>query len=117
MILLILGGLGIALSIVGLLLNVLGMGAGAMQGGEQAAPAMISGGFGIVSSIVGAIGSAFVVYGALQMKNLQSHGMAVAASVVAMLPFISPCCIVGLPVGIWSMVLLMKPEVKSAFGG
>jgi hypothetical protein len=37
------------------------------------------------------------------------------ASVIAMIPCISPCCIVGLPIGIWAMVVLSKPEVKSAF--
>ena len=25
------------------------------------------------------------------------------------------CCIAGLPVGIWALVILLKPEVKSAF--
>jgi hypothetical protein len=42
--------------------------------------------------------------------------VAVIASVAAMLPCtVSCCCILGLPVGIWSLVVLMKPEVKQAF--
>jgi hypothetical protein len=30
-------------------------------------------------------------------------------------PCISPCCLVGLPIGIWALVVLNKPEVKSSF--
>jgi hypothetical protein len=38
-----------------------------------------------------------------------------AASIIAMIPCVSPCCLLGLPIGIWALVVLMKPEVKSAF--
>jgi hypothetical protein len=37
--------------------------------------------------------------------------------VVAMVPCLSPCCILGLPLGIWALIVLMKPEVKSSFVG
>jgi hypothetical protein len=37
------------------------------------------------------------------------------ASVVAMLPC-QCCCLFGLPFGIWALVVLNKPEVKSHFG-
>jgi hypothetical protein len=49
------------------------------------------------------------------MKNLQSYGLAMTASIVAMIPCISPCCILGLPFGIWALVILNRPEVKAAF--
>jgi len=56
------------------------------------------------------------VFGALQMRNLKMWGLAVAASIIVMIPcFSSLCCIPGLGVGIWSLVVLNKPEVKSAF--
>ena len=32
-----------------------------------------------------------------------------------MVPCISPCCLVGLPIGIWALVVLNKPEVKGSF--
>jgi hypothetical protein len=60
-------------------------------------------------------GSAVVIYGALQMKNLKNYPLAMAASIIAMIPYVSPCCCVGLPIGIWALVVLLKPEVKSAF--
>jgi hypothetical protein len=59
--------------------------------------------------------SAFVIFGALKMRKLESRGLAVAASIVAMLPCLGPCCCIGLPSGIWSLVVLMKEDVKAEF--
>jgi hypothetical protein len=28
---------------------------------------------------------------------------------------VSPCCFIGLPIGIWALIVLAKPEVKAAF--
>jgi len=39
----------------------------------------------------------------------------VVASILAMVPCISPCCLLGIPIGIWALVVLMKPEVQQAF--
>jgi hypothetical protein len=56
----------------------------------------------------------FVLFGAIKMLRLKSHGIAVAASIVAMLPC-QCCCLFGLPFGIWALVVLNKAEVKSHF--
>jgi len=66
-------------------------------------------------AVIGLLMSVLVLIGALKMKRLENYGLAMAASIVAMLPCISPCCIIGLPIGIWALVVLSKPEVKSAF--
>jgi hypothetical protein len=50
----------------------------------------------------------------MKMKKLERYGLAMTASILAMLPC-SLCCVLGLPIGIWALVVLMKPEVKSAF--
>lgn len=71
--------------------------------------------FALGSSLLEVLIAAFIVYAALKMKELQQWGFAVAASILAMLPCISPCCIIGLPIGIWALAVLMRPEVKSAF--
>jgi hypothetical protein len=34
---------------------------------------------------------------------------------LGLIPCFCPSCFVGIPVGIWSLVVLMKPEVKAAF--
>jgi hypothetical protein len=56
-----------------------------------------------------------VIFAALKMKDLTQWSLAVAASILVMIPCISPCCLIGLPVGIWSLVVLMRPDVKAAF--
>ena len=73
------------------------------------------GAFGIGSSLVGILIAAFVIYAALKMKELSQWSLALVASILALIPCISPCCVVGLPIGIWSLIVLTKPEVRSAF--
>jgi hypothetical protein len=69
-------------------------------------------------SLIGIGVSAFVVFGALKMRNLQSHSLAMAACIVGILPCCySCCCIFTMAGGIWGVVELIKPEVKSAFTG
>ena len=63
----------------------------------------------------GLIMSVVILMGALKMKKLESYNFALTATIIAMVPCISPCCLVGLPIGIWALVVLMKPEVKAAF--
>ena len=73
------------------------------------------GSVGAASSIVGIAVAAFIIFAALKMKELRQWELSLAASIVAMIPCISPCCILGLPIGIWALVILMRPEVKEAF--
>jgi hypothetical protein len=73
------------------------------------------GAFAFGFSIIAIFIAALIIYAALKMKDLKHWGLAVAASILAMIPCISPCCIIGLPIGIWCLVVLMKPEVKEAF--
>lgn len=58
----------------------------------------------------------FVFFGAMKMMKLQSWGLALAATIIAMVPcFTVYCCPLGLGFGIWALVILVKPEVKAAF--
>jgi hypothetical protein len=68
---------------------------------------------GVISLAIAAL-NGFVLFGAIQMLRLRNHGVAAVASVVAMLPC-QCCCLFGLPFGIWALVVLNKPEVKSQF--
>jgi len=57
-----------------------------------------------------------VIFGAVKMMRLQSRAMAMVSCIVAMLPVtIGCCCVLGLPFGIWGLVVMNKPEVKSEF--
>jgi hypothetical protein len=55
-----------------------------------------------------------MIIGGLKMMRLQSHGWAMTASILALLPC-SPVGILGLVVGIWSLVVLNRRNVKEAF--
>jgi hypothetical protein len=76
---------------------------------------MMSGGLGIVATVLTVAVGALIIYGAMKMMNLQNYGLAMAASIVAMIPCLSPCCCLGIPVGIWAIVVLSNAEVKAAF--
>lgn len=76
----------------------------------QAASGMV----GVGSALLGFALSALVWYGALQLKKGRSYGWAMTAAILALVPCTSPCCFVGVPIGIWALVVLMRPEVKSA---
>lgn len=54
-----------------------------------------------------------VTIGAKKMRYLQNHGRAIAASILAMI--MPPALVLGLPFGIWSLIVLNKSEVRDAF--
>ncbi len=112
-------GIGGALQVLGLLLNLLTTGmsvAGAGGGnGPDASMAILTGTASIVSGMVGIVVAGVIIFGALKMKSLENYTLSMVASILAMVPCISPCCLIGLPIGIWALVVLNRPEVKGAF--
>jgi hypothetical protein len=56
-----------------------------------------------------------IMVGALKMKRLESRRFALASSILAMIPRFSPAFLLGVPMGIWSLIVLTDPEVKAAF--
>ena len=73
--------------------------------------------FGILNSLFGLAISALILAGAIKMHSLRNHGMAFTAAVLAVIPGFTPCCgyILGLAFGIWALVVLRKPDIKSQF--
>jgi hypothetical protein len=67
--------------------------------------------FGIVLLFVGVL----IVSGARKMKNLTAYRTAMTASILAIIPFFSGCCYMGLATGTWSVVVLMNNDVKQSF--
>ncbi len=65
----------------------------------------------LVASVVGII----TIVGGVKMRNLRGRGLAMTGSILSMIPCFSGCCIVGLPVGIWVLVVLSNPDVKAGF--
>lgn len=115
--LLVTGIIGAVFSVAALISISIGTGLGTLWDYDFAEKYvnLYQGAAGMGSSLVGILVAAFIIYAALKMKDLTQYGLAMAASILAMIPCISPCCLVGLPIGIWSLVILTKPEVKAAF--
>ena len=93
--------LGVLMSVLGLIYNLLIGGAMAMQGGseEQAAVGAITGVVGLVFGLLGIGIYGFAIFGAIKFKNLQSKTLAMVSAIVNMLPC-SMCCLTGIGVGI-----------------
>jgi hypothetical protein len=68
---------------------------------------------GVINLVFAAL-NGFVLFGAIKLLKLRNYGVATASSIVAMLPC-QCCCLFGLPFGIWALMVLNKPEVKSQF--
>lgn len=59
--------------------------------------------------------SVVMLVGAINMLKLRSRGTAMAGAILGMIPGISPCCVLGLPFGIWAISAMNDPEVARAF--
>ncbi len=70
---------------------------------------------GIVGDIVGIVFGIIVLIGAIKMLQVRSFGLAMTAAVLSVIPLCSPCCCLGIPFGIWALVVLNDESVKSAF--
>ena len=66
----------------------------------------------IAPILVAALGSLTMV-AALKMKRLESYGLAIAASILAIVA--SPSNLIGLAIGIWSLVVLSRGDVAKGF--
>jgi hypothetical protein len=78
---------------------------------------LMYGPLGIVNIFVELAISVLILVGAKKMKSLQSYEFSLAAAALSTVPCLTPCCgyVLGLAFGIWSLVVLRKPEVKSHF--
>jgi len=72
------------------------------------------GGHLIVTVVTGAY-VVIVVLAAWHLMQLRSYRLARLGSILALFPF-TPGSIVGLPMGIWALLVMREDEVKSAFG-
>ncbi len=115
--LLITGILGGVLSLIGLISSIFETGIESLKAHRyiEEYAGLAEGAAGVAICFVGLLVAGFIIYASLKMKELTQWSLCVAASIIAMIPCISPCCIVGLPIGIWCLVVLTKPEVKTAF--
>jgi hypothetical protein len=117
-------GLDVAFAMVMLVVNLVGISMFHMpeaiggRWGSEVTEDILLGGFGVMLCVVGIIIDAVIIIGANKMRKLDSYGFAVAAAILSVIPCLSsPCFILGLPFGIWALVVLMDQRVRDAFWG
>jgi hypothetical protein len=57
------------------------------------------------------------LFAGISMRGLRRYGLAITGAIFAALPFLSPmgCCLLGVAIGLWALVVLINPAVRSAF--
>jgi hypothetical protein len=68
----------------------------------------------IVMLLSFAVACVMAIWAGFNMINLRSYWLSMAGS-FAVMPGACFCCLAGVPIGIWSLTVLLKPEVSSAF--
>jgi hypothetical protein len=113
-------GIGILGQLVSLAMHVLGTGLNmanmtGSSGAPDAVANLMGGTLGVISSIMGILIGGLILFGAMKMRQLSNWGLSLAATILAMIPCLSPCCCLGLPIGIWALVVLLDNNVKLSF--
>jgi hypothetical protein len=68
----------------------------------------------VIATVVTIGWGLLVFFGGLQMKKLSSRGFVMFSSILVMLPC-NWCCVIGIAIGIWALVVLNDDDVKRSF--
>ena len=68
-----------------------------------------------IVSLISIAASPIIIFGGIQMLRARRYSVALVAAILALIPLTSVCCIPGIPIGIWALIVLRNPEVKAAF--
>ncbi|OHB70672.1 MAG: hypothetical protein A2V70_06110 [Planctomycetes bacterium RBG_13_63_9] len=91
-------------------------GGGATAAGEAIElPALLGAGLSVWASVIGCVLGTVVIAGAIRMNHLENYRLALVAAIVATLSCGSPWFLLGLPFGVWTLVVLCDGRVKDAF--
>jgi hypothetical protein len=112
-ILMVISGLGIAWIGFWLVVEIAGVAVGGLT--DRSATQYFGKTVSIIILVMSLAFDGLLFYGAYNMKSLKNYTLAVVAAILACIPCYWSCCCVGIPFGIWSIIVLMKPEVKMAF--
>lgn len=66
-------------------------------------------------SLISIIAAPVIIYGGIQMLKARRYSLVMLAAILALIPLSSICCIPGIPVGIWALIVLRDPEVRTYF--
>lgn len=51
----------------------------------------------------------------VKMLQRRAYGLVMTGVILGMIPCLSGCCCIGLPFGIWALIVLSSPEVRNSF--
>lgn len=111
-------GISIGYSVLNLTTQALGLQGPMPQFGpaDQQAAMQIGHTLGLVLVGLFIIRDIFLIYAFSRMQMVTAYGVAFAGAVISVIPCLgSPCCALGIPFGIWALVVLNDPVVKAAF--
>jgi hypothetical protein len=70
---------------------------------------------GVISLALWPLMNLAIALGAISMIRLKNYRSAYTAAILSVIPICSPCFLLGIPFGIWAIVVLNRPEVKQRF--
>ncbi len=115
------GGVGLAVGLVNLAGNIIQILNGAAQAQANALPGSNTAGFVIGYTVTVVMVATFIIVwsgvviaGSFRMLQLRNWGTAKTTAILAMIPCYH-CFILGIPFGIWALVVLHDEEVRRAF--
>ena len=59
--------------------------------------------------------NAVILWGGVKMLKRKDYVLALTAAILPIIPGVGAFVIVGIPIGVWALVVLRKPEVKAVF--
>ncbi len=71
--------------------------------------------FGI--AILSILIAPLIIFGAVKMLKGANFKWSKTSAILAMIPLVSCCFVVGIPIGIWSLIVLHRSDVKAFFNG
>jgi hypothetical protein len=69
----------------------------------------------VVPLIVWPLRNLAIALGAISMIRLKSYRSSYTAAILSVIPVCSPCFVLGIPFGIWAIVVLNRPGIKQLF--
>ncbi len=75
----------------------------------------MSKGLGVFSSLLSLPWNGFILWSALKLQKLENYSVCLTGAILTLLPCFSGCCCISIPVGIWALIVLNKPEVRAHF--
>jgi hypothetical protein len=69
----------------------------------------------IGASVVLVVMNILVIVGAYHLQNLKKFSLAMTGAIIACIPCCGPCLVLGIPFGIWALVLLNDSRIRPHF--